>query len=72
MVANFCSFPKILIAPGGASNLKEVVHKHDPVGNETIVSNFHEFANKGMGLNFAVRANDHILLNLNKRSDKRI
>lgn len=42
--------PERLVTPRGTTRDKEVIYEHDPMADETIISNLDEFANEGVGL----------------------
>jgi len=57
---------------GRTSGIEEVVNKHHSMGNEAVVPNRYELADKRMGLNPAAFTDDNSLLYFHERSDEAI
>lgn len=72
MVADMGRFPKCLVASGRSPDPEEIVDEHDPVGDDAIIPDGDEFADKGVGLDLAPIPDDHVSLNLDKGADKTI
>jgi hypothetical protein len=72
MVSDAGRTPKVLSSLRGAASGEEIVDEHRSMGDEAIVSDCDELADKGVGLNPAPLTDHDAALNLDKGTDKAI
>jgi hypothetical protein len=70
VVTKLSTLPLAGIAPSGASLLKQVIDKHDPMSNETVVAHRYALANETMRLDTRAMTNHHAALHFHKRPHK--